>query len=58
MVLRHSGGLEAEAKAIEDSVTAVLDKGLRTADIARGAAFVKTGEMGHAVLDELKTRLK
>jgi 3-isopropylmalate dehydrogenase len=58
MVLRHSGGLEAEAKAVEDSVTAVLDKGLRTADIARGAAFVKTGEMGHAVLDELKTRLK
>ncbi|MDR3736760.1 MAG: 3-isopropylmalate dehydrogenase [Acidobacteriaceae bacterium] len=58
MVLRHSGGLEAEAKAVEDSVTAVLDKGLRTADIARGAAFIKTGEMGKAVLDELKTRLK
>ena len=58
MVLRHSGGLEAEAKAVEDSVTAVLDKGLRTADIARGAAFVKTAEMGKAVLDELKTRLK
>ncbi len=58
MVLRHSGSLEAEAKAVEDSVTAVLDKGLRTADIARGAAFVKTGEMGNAVLDELKTRLK
>jgi len=58
MVLRHSGNLEAEAKAIEDSVTAVLDKGLRTADIARGAAFVKTGEMGKAVLDELNTRLK
>jgi 3-isopropylmalate dehydrogenase len=58
MVLRHSGGLEAEAKAVEDSVTAVLDKGLRTADIARGAAFVKTGEMGKAVLGELKTRLK
>jgi 3-isopropylmalate dehydrogenase len=57
MVLRHSGGLEAEAKAVEDSVTAVLDKGLRTADIARGSAFVKTAEMGKAVLDELKTRL-
>jgi 3-isopropylmalate dehydrogenase len=58
MVLRHSGGLEKEAAAVEASVTAVLDKGLRTADIARGAAFVKTSEMGKAVLDELKTRLK
>jgi 3-isopropylmalate dehydrogenase len=58
MVLRHSGGLEKEAAAVEASVTAVLDKGLRTADIARGAAFVKTSEMGKAVLDELKTRLE
>ena len=57
MVLRHSGGLEKEAAAVEAAVTAVLDKGLRTADIARGAAFVKTSEMGKAVLDELKTRL-
>jgi 3-isopropylmalate dehydrogenase len=58
MVLRHSGNLEAEAAAIEASVVAVLDKGLRTADIARGGAFVKTGEMGNAVLDELKSRLR
>jgi 3-isopropylmalate dehydrogenase len=58
MVLRHSGGLEKEAAAVEAAVTAVLDKGLRTADIARGAAFVKTSEMGKAVLDELKTKLK
>jgi 3-isopropylmalate dehydrogenase len=58
MVLRHSGGLEKEAAAVEAAVTAVLDKGLRTADIARGAAFVKTSEMGKAVLDELKTKLQ
>jgi len=58
MVLRHSAGLEKEAAAVEAAVTAVLDKGLRTADIARGAAFVKTSEMGKAVLDELKTTLK
>jgi len=36
----------------------VLDSGLRTADIARGAAFVKTAEMGAAVLEQLKTKLK
>ena len=58
MVLRHSGGLEKEAAAVEAAVTAVLDRGLRTADIARGAAFVKTSEMGKAVLEELKTKLK
>jgi len=58
MVLRHSAGLEAEAAAIEAAVTAVLDSGLRTADIARGAAFVKTAEMGAAVLEQLKTKLK
>src|ERR1700733_10139756 len=54
MVLRHSGGLEQEAVAIEAAVAKVLEKGLRTADIARGTASVKTSEMGKAVLDELK----
>src|ERR1700749_2965653 len=36
MVLRHSGGLEAEAEAIEAAVTTVLAAGHRTGDIARG----------------------
>jgi 3-isopropylmalate dehydrogenase len=34
MMLRYSFGLEAEARAIEDAVTATLDAGYRTRDIA------------------------
>jgi 3-isopropylmalate dehydrogenase len=51
MVLRHSGGLEQEAAAIEAAVTKVLDDGHRTADIARGgsAANVTTQQMGRLV---------
>jgi 3-isopropylmalate dehydrogenase len=57
MVLRHSGGLEQEAAAIEAAVTKVLDEGHRTADIARGGttANVTTQQMGklvHAALAE------
>ena len=51
MVLRHSGNLEQEAKAIEAAVTKVLDAGHRTADIARGntTANVTTQQMGKLV---------
>jgi 3-isopropylmalate dehydrogenase len=53
MVLRHSAGLEAEAKAIEAAVATVLEAGNRTADIARGGAagqrLVSTTEMGKLV---------
>ena len=51
LVLRHSGGLEEEARAIEAAVTKVLDEGHRTADIARGntAATVTTQQMGKLV---------
>ncbi|GMO38711.1 MAG: 3-isopropylmalate dehydrogenase [Termitinemataceae bacterium] len=34
MMLRHSFSLEKEARTIEDAVNSVLDKGLRTKDIA------------------------
>src|ERR1700759_1768981 len=37
MVLRHSGGLEAEGVALEQAVHQVLDAGYRTGDIARGS---------------------
>jgi 3-isopropylmalate dehydrogenase len=55
MMLRYSFGLEKEARVIEAAVHAVLDAGLRTADIAgRGGGgaekIVGTGEMGQAVL--------
>jgi len=51
LVLRHSGGLEEEARAMEAAVTQVLDAGHRTADIARGntAATVTTQQMGKLV---------
>jgi 3-isopropylmalate dehydrogenase len=50
MLLRHSLGLEEEAKAIEDAVIRVLQDGLRTGDIAEpGEATVGTDVMGDAI---------
>lgn len=50
MLLRSSLGLTEEAKAVEDAVGAVLEQGLRTADIASGGCVtVGTREMGQAV---------
>ncbi len=50
MLLRHSLGLEVEAKQVEAAVATVLDDGLRTADLApRGRAAVSTTEMGEAI---------
>lgn len=55
MVLRHSGGLESEARAVESAVNKVLEAGHRTADIARGerAATVPTLRMGELVREAL-----
>lgn len=55
MVLRHSGGLEAEASAIEAAVAKVLQAGHRSADIARGqnSATVTTERMGALVREAL-----
>ncbi len=50
MLLRHSGGLEEDAQAIEAAVRHVLEQGYRTADLARGdkagIQVVSTQEMG------------
>jgi 3-isopropylmalate dehydrogenase len=46
LLLRHSLGLETEARAIETAVHAALDGGLRTADIASGDKAVGTAEAG------------
>jgi 3-isopropylmalate dehydrogenase len=61
MMLRYSFGLEKEAAALEAAVNAVLDSGLRTADIAsRSVAAnsaektVGTREMGDTVLKALE----
>ena len=50
MLLRHSFQLEAEAACIEDAVSAVLNAGHRTADLAAGEKRVSTIEMGDFVV--------
>lgn len=59
MVLRHSGGLEADAVAIETAVSKVLEGGHRTADIARGShqQVVSTEQMGKLVHEALAQAL-
>ncbi|HEX5939238.1 MAG TPA: 3-isopropylmalate dehydrogenase [Dehalococcoidia bacterium] len=49
MMLRLSFGLHEEATAVEDAVDAVIQRGLRTADIAGQAVPVPTAEMGRAI---------
>jgi 3-isopropylmalate dehydrogenase len=54
MMLRYSLGVAEQADCIEAAVGAVLDQGLRTADIAAsGQASVGTAEMGDAVVAAL-----
>ena len=61
LVLRHSGGLEAEAAAIEGAVRKVLEQGFRTPDLARsnpqGFTVLSTTEMGARVRETVKTML-
>jgi|SRR6187402_532674 len=62
LVLRHSAGLDAEAKVIEAAVIEALEEGNRTTDIARGniagQRTVSTTEMGKIILDKIKASLK
>jgi 3-isopropylmalate dehydrogenase len=53
MLLRHSLGLETEARAIEAAVSAAVDRGVLTADIAAKGAAVNTRAAGQAVIDAL-----
>ena len=54
MLLRFSLGLEADALLVENACTAVLESGLRTADImAPGCTSAGTHEIGDAVLQAL-----
>jgi 3-isopropylmalate dehydrogenase len=61
LILRHSGGLEAEAAAVESAVRAVLEQGFRTPDLARanpqGFAVLSTKEMGAKVRETVKKQL-
>jgi 3-isopropylmalate dehydrogenase len=57
LLLRHSLGREMEARAIEEAVSAVLDSGLRCADIASKdpkERVVGTAEMGKAVVKAIR----
>jgi len=54
MLLRHSFQLEREAVCIEESVSAVLAQGARTADLVRGHAAISTTEMGRRVVEAVK----
>jgi 3-isopropylmalate dehydrogenase len=56
LMLRHSLGMETAATAVESAVDRVLERGLRTADLATGRSEerkVGTDEMTRAVVDEL-----
>jgi 3-isopropylmalate dehydrogenase len=61
LILRHSGGLEAEAASIESSVRKVLEQGFRTPDLARGNkqgfTVLSTKEMGAKVRETVKEQL-
>jgi 3-isopropylmalate dehydrogenase len=56
MCLRYSFGMGEWADRIDSAIAAVLAKGLRTADIAHGAANpAGTARMGDAIRDELRS---
>jgi 3-isopropylmalate dehydrogenase len=61
LILRHSGGLESEAAAIESAVRKVLEQGFRTPDLARGntqgVTVLSTKEMGAKVRETVKEQL-
>jgi 3-isopropylmalate dehydrogenase len=60
MLLRYSGGLEAEARAVEAAVRTVLEGGARTRDLARGndSEVLSTGAMGERVNRALVAELQ
>ena len=53
MMLLHSFGLAAEHDAIVNAVDAVLNAGLRTADLSHGAPALSTEEMTDAILAQI-----
>lgn len=59
MMFRYSFGYETEASMIDDAITDVLNKGIRTADIAKaGEAKVSTDQMGDEIIKEIAKFLK
>jgi 3-isopropylmalate dehydrogenase len=59
MLLRHSFQLEPEAVFIENAVSDVLGRGMRTVDLARsGKATVSTEDMGQAVVEVVRSNAR
>ncbi len=54
MLLRHSLGLEGEANAVEQAVSAALDAGRFTADLAAQGQALSTNQAAQAVLANLQ----
>ena len=55
MLLRHSFHLEQEAASVEQAVSAVLDAGARTADLAgKSHKWISTAEMSRLVVEALR----
>jgi 3-isopropylmalate dehydrogenase len=55
MALRYSFNMGKEADLLDQAIAAVLDSGLRTADIkSEGTTLVSTAEMGQAVLKQIQ----
>ncbi len=55
LLLRHSLGLEAEADAVETAISATLEEGIRTADIATNGAAASTAQVGAGVVRHLQS---
>ena len=53
LLIRHSLGLEQEARSIERAVADALQGGLRTADIAGGGTAVSTAQAGEAITQRI-----
>jgi 3-isopropylmalate dehydrogenase len=55
MALRYSFNMGQEADRLDAAISAVLAKGLRTADIkSDGTKVISTADMGEAVIGELE----
>jgi 3-isopropylmalate dehydrogenase len=54
LLLRHSLGLEAEAKSVERAVEAALGRGARTRDLGGADGSLSTAGMGEAVIAALE----
>ena len=56
MLLRLSLGLQEEAEAVEGAVSAAVERGVLTADLAKNGSSASTREVGIAVLDALNAK--